>query len=59
LLTLRDRLSTRTRSAFPPFGADIALMPSGIWLAHIRIFGAENRTAPLPESDNLDLRKPT
>jgi hypothetical protein len=25
----------------PPFGADIALMPAGIWLAHIGMFGAE------------------
>jgi hypothetical protein len=25
----------------PPFGADIALMPAGLWLAHIGMFGAE------------------
>jgi hypothetical protein len=26
---------------YPPFGADIALMPARIWLAHIGMFGAE------------------
>ena len=30
-----------TAAPDPPFGADIALMSAGIWLAHIGVFGAE------------------
>jgi hypothetical protein len=37
----RNQPRTSQARASPPFGADIALMPAGIWLAHIGIFGAE------------------